>query len=138
MKSRHSPIHWILILALVSHGALPGVVVCIEPAGQVKVENIADDCCYGGTNTSDRTADTLLKTSPGSVPAGSCGPCSDTPISPNPVTKPSRNGDVSVSALPSTTLALDPSAIGMESYAANLSDTTDAALVLIKTTTLLI
>jgi hypothetical protein len=88
MRFCHSPIHWILILALVSHGALPGIVVCIEPAGQVKVETISDNCCYGDTITSDKIEDTLLKTSHGSAPAGSCGPCSDTPISPNPVTKP--------------------------------------------------
>jgi len=129
---------WILILALASQGALPGVVMCVEPAGEVKVESIADNCCYGDTDTPDRTAVSLLSALPGSDSGGPCGPCTDTPISINPVTKPARNGKASVSALSGTTLAFSPAAIRTGSRPVSQFVTADAALIPIKTTTLLI
>jgi len=138
MKARLSPVLWILIIALASQGALPGVVVCFEETGQVEFETIEDKCCYGDTKPSGQTAVIVLTTSPGSEPGGSCGPCTDTAISPIPVTKPKRNGDVSVSAPPSTTLAFDRAAIETEIYSASEFVAPDAALIPIKTTTLLI
>ena len=138
MKARLSPVLWILIIALASQGALPGVVVCFEATGQVEFETIEDKCCYGDTKPSGQTAFFVLTTSPGSEPAGSCGPCTDTAISPIPVTKPARNGNVNSNALPSTTLAFDPAAIETEICSASPSVATDAALIPIKTTTLLI
>ncbi|UCG51638.1 MAG: hypothetical protein JSW58_15870 [Candidatus Latescibacterota bacterium] len=138
MKTRFSPILWILIIALAGQGALPGLVVCFEAAGQVRVEIVADKCCYGDTKSSGKTSGFLLETSPKSKQDNSCGPCLDTPISPVPVTKPSRNGDIIVHAFPNTTLVFDPATIETGSYSAAELVTTDAALIPIKTTILLI
>jgi hypothetical protein len=138
MKARLSPVHWILIIALASQGALPGVVVCFEETGQVEFETIKEKCCYGDTKPSGQTAVLVLTTSTGSEPAGSCGPCTDTLISPIPVTKPARNGGANSNALPSTALAFDPAAIETETYSASDFVAADTALIPIKTTTLLI
>ena len=138
MKARLSPVLWILIIALASQGALPGVVVCFEATGQVEFETIMDKCCYGDTKPSGQTAVFVLTTSSGSEPGGSCGPCTDTIISPIPVTKPARNGGVNNNAPPSTALAFDPAAIQTEIDSASEFVAADAALIPIKTTTLLI
>ena len=129
---------WILIIALASQGALPGVVVCFEATGQVGFETVEDKCCYGDTNPSGQTAALASTTSPGSAPAGSCGPCTDTPISPISVTKPAKHRDVSVDALGSITLVFDTAAIDAEILAARELVATDAGFIPIKTTTLLI
>jgi hypothetical protein len=138
MKTRFSPVLWILIVAFASHGAVPGVVVCVEPTGQVQVEAITVNCCSGNTNLSGQTADPAFTTSAELAPGDSCGPCTDSPISPIPVIKPAANGDSNVDALASTTLAFDPAATRTEAHSANPTVAKDAALIPIKTTTLLI
>ena len=138
MNTRLSPILWILIVALATHGAIPGVVVCLEATGQVKFEAIQDKCCYGEAKPSNPAAFFVLPTWRGPEPDGSCGPCTDTLISPVQVTKPTKNRGASVSALPSATLVLDSAAIKTEARLAGQAVNTDAALILIKTTTLLI
>ena len=138
MSTRLFPIFWILIIALATHGAIPGVVVCLEATGQVKFEAIQDKCCYGEAKPSNQAAFFVLPTWRGSEPDGSCGPCTDTLISPVQVTKPTKNRGASVSALPSTTLILEPAAIRTEVLSEGQIVSTDAALILIKTTTLLI
>jgi hypothetical protein len=138
MKIRFSPIAWLLIVAFASHGAVPGLVVCVEPTGQVQVEAITVDCCYGDTKSSGQTAVAALTTSPESDPGDSCGPCTDSPISPIPVIKPAGKCDASVKVLTIASLALVPTAPRTADHSASTEVAKDAALIPIKTTTLLI
>jgi hypothetical protein len=138
MKTRLSPILWILVVAFTSQGALPGVVMCFEEDGNVEFEAMADNCCYGDAKPAGQTAVFLRTTSPRSEPASSCGPCTDSPISPGPVTKPGKNGDVSGAALVSTTLAFDLTTTKTEIFSVTSYVAKDAALIPIKTTALLI
>jgi hypothetical protein len=138
MRTRLSKLVWILIVALVSHGALPGVVVCVEATGQVVIETIGDNCCSGDTDPSPQPASTELTASLGSETADSCGPCTDSAISRDPVTKPARNGDIVIGALPGTPLVYDAAAIATEIDSGSEFIATDASLIPVKTTTLLI
>ncbi len=138
MKTKFSPVSWILIVAFASHGAVPGVVMCLESTGQVQVEAITVNCCNGDTNLSGQTVVPALTTSPETDTGDSCGPCTDSPISPIPVIKPAGKSNASVNALANTTLALDPAATRTEDHSASPAVAKHAALILIKTTTLLI
>jgi len=138
MKTRSSLIFWILIVVFAAHGALPGVVVCSEAAGQVAVENIENACCYGDSSPVNQATDFVFTSLPGSGPGGSCGPCTDAPLSLIPVTKTARNGDGCIDALPVATLAFDSAAIVTKTCSGSEFVATNAALISIKTTTLLI
>ncbi len=135
MRAGLSTISWILILAVASQGALPGVVVCIEPTGQVQVETISDQCCRGEAISFVETAVLVVTSDRQSDPADPCGPCTDSPISPVPVVKPAGKRDAGVAALPGAIFAIGSAATGMTAHP---SVTTDAAFIPVKTTILLI
>jgi hypothetical protein len=137
MKTKMSPILWVLIAAFTSQGALPGVVICVEPAGKVEFEALADKCCFGTTKPAGRSTAFLL-TVVGSEAGGYCGPCTDSPISPAPVTKPKQSGDVGVYALVFATRLFDSTTIETNSPSVTDCVARDASLIPIKTTTLLI
>jgi hypothetical protein len=138
MKRRFSPILWIAIVAFITQGALPCVVVCVESAGNVEVETLAGKCCYGATNSPDLSVAHLLMTPSPSEAGNSCGSCTDTPIYPASLTRPETNHSVVVDALADSTLTLGAAAIATESFVPRSFVATDVALVPVKTTTLLI
>jgi hypothetical protein len=82
---------WILILVLVAQGTTPGVVLCFEAGGRVELEVVKADCC------DDDGARSKSEGLPGSIvpvkgePVGSCGPCTDTPVSHPNLTRPARD-----------------------------------------------
>jgi hypothetical protein len=127
-----------MIITFASQGAIPGVMMCVEPAGNVEFEALADNCCFRDTKPADRSAVFLRTTSLASESASSCGPCTDSPISPAPVTKPAENGDVCVGLLVSSSFSLDPASIETEIFSVSSYVANDAALIPIKTTALLI
>ncbi|MFQ5511622.1 MAG: hypothetical protein ACE5EO_07210 [Candidatus Krumholzibacteriia bacterium] len=131
-----SPILWILIIAFTSQGTLPGVVMCVEPAGKVEYEALADKCCFGTTKPATESTVVLGTASPASERGNSCGPCTDSLISPAPVTRPAKNGDVSVAALGSARLPFNPISIETEILSVTRYVAKDAALIPIKTTIL--
>ena len=112
--------------------------MCVEPAGNVELEALTDKCCFGTTKPTGGSAVSLRTASPASERASSCGPCTDSPISPAPITKPAKNGDVNVAALVSTALSFDPTATQTEISSFTSHVAKDAALIPIKTTALLI
>lgn len=138
MKTRLSVLLWILIVAVASQGAVPGLVVCVEPAGHVQVEAITVKCCNGETASSRENFALALTSSQDSERGDSCGPCTDAPLSPVPITRLAGNEDVETILLTSTALAFDPAAIETEIYSASGFVAAEAALIPIKTTTLLI
>ena len=135
MRAGLSTISWILILAVASQGALPGVVVCIEPTGQVQVETISDRCCRGEAISFVEAAAPAVTSDRPSETADPCGPCTDSPISLIPVVKPSKRVDTADGAPSSFILEFTPPAASM---AAHPSVTTDAAFIPVNTTILLI
>ncbi len=135
MRAGLSPISLILILAVASQGALPGVVVCVEPTGQVQVETIGDQCCRGEAVPLVEAAALVVTSDRQSEPADPCGPCTDSPISPIPVVKPAGKRDAGVASPPGAVFEIGSAATRM---VAHPSVTTDAALIPVKTTILLI
>lgn len=135
MRVGLSPISWILILAVASQGALPGVVVCIEPTGQVQVETISDECCNEDASPLAEAAALAVASDGRSIPADPCGPCTDSPISLIPVVRPSDHAATVDGTLSSFKLGFNPPVTSMAVHA---SVTTDAALIPVKTTILLI
>ena len=134
MRAVLSVVRWILILAVVSQGAVPGVVVCYEPSGRIEFETVEDACCATGLEAAESGGPVALRST---LPDDTCGPCTDAPVTPAPVTKPARAGDIPLAAH-STRVILDtPSAIALRPSAGRFVATT-AALIALRTTTLLI
>ncbi len=138
MKHRFYPVFWLLVVALIGPGALPGLVVCFGQAGHVEVETTQDRCCSTYAQQSPQRTFSLLATTSAPAADSSCGRCTDTPISQTPLVKPAQAGKASVAGEQITTLAFAPVTIGMDPYSANPSVAADATLILIRSTTLLI
>ena len=135
MRTRVHTAYWILVFALVSQGAVPGLVVCIEPSGQVGYETVDDECC-SGDNQPSRAAPVVLVASAKSETTDSCGPCTDTPVRSLLVTRPDGNGDVGTSPCVGTI----PAFVAATARTCSGSHPIDTAVSLgsVKTTALLI
>jgi hypothetical protein len=137
MRPGFSTVRWLLIIALAAQGVVPGAVVCFESTGQVEFETAGDICCAGDTHPFGNAGFSASTASRAPGSPDSCGPCTDSFISPIAVTKPAGNGDVSIN-LPRAHVAFDPPAIAARVHATARFVATDATLTSLKTKILLV
>ena len=133
MRSTLSPLFWILIVALAAHGLAPGLVVCLEPSGEVNYEAFRGDCCEGEAPGEDALSAGLCE----SNAAESCGPCTDTTISPTQVWRPVQDS-VAPATFECTGSSHDPAAVKSRVATVSSPAAARAALIPVKTTALLI
>ena len=131
----------ITVIALLSQGAIPGLIFCFDSAGHFEVETLADACCGGAGNLNEGPAGVgfTMPTTVNSTTA--CGPCTDTPVISVPVVRweggvDSANPACSCSSFPSSALVPDSNQyVATSSYRAV---PIDVSLIPVKTTALLI
>lgn len=114
------------------------MVLCVEPAGEVQVEAATVTCCAAQTSPSHEPATLAPAVSPEPEHSDSCGPCTDTPLPPAPTTRPPENEHVGDITCPCMSLTFDHAAPETAIVFTNRFVVADAALIPVKTTTLLI
>jgi hypothetical protein len=138
MRVGFSPIFWIVIVAVAVNGAVPGLVVCVESAGQVQIEPATIDCCADESTQARRDAGELFIASLATESGDSCGPCTDVPLEAAPVIRPASDEHACATVPAASVLTFDPATIRAGDYTARQVASTDLSFIPIKTTTLLI
>ena len=138
MKSKFSPILWLIVAAFVCQGTLPGLVMCFGEAGHVELERARDGYCDDKKRRVAQERVAVFTHSNASTDQDSCGPCTDTAILPSPTTRPSTASLESDAATTCTILVLAPVTNKPPDYVTSPYTSADASFIPISTTTLLI
>lgn len=119
----------IVVVALSSQGAVPGLVYCFDSTGHFEIENVAEDCCATDAGESSTSAGAT----------SGCGPCTDTPISSFPVLRSEQHVDGTAPQSCCTFLPHIASTVGAAACVTAKADRVhiEPALVPVKSTVLL-